>query len=145
MTVNASQPTQSKPSGIARFVPILQWAPKYQRIWLRPDLIAGLTVAALVVPKSLGYAGIAGVPIQHGLYAAAAGAILYAIFGTSRQISTGPSSALAAVAASAVVAAAVTGDETVALVASITLVTGFYLCCWPSSGWAGYRSFSPRR
>jgi SulP family sulfate permease len=72
MTANVSQPTQSQPGGIARFIPILQWAPKYQRIWLRPDLIAGLSVAALVVPKSLGYAGIAGVPIQHGLYAAAA-------------------------------------------------------------------------
>jgi hypothetical protein len=53
MTANVSQPTQSQPGGIARFIPILQWAPKYQRIWLRPDLIAGLTVAALVVPKSL--------------------------------------------------------------------------------------------
>jgi high affinity sulfate transporter 1 len=103
----------------------LGWAPAYERRWLRPDLIAGLTVAALVVPKSLGYAGIAGVPIQHGLYAAAAGAILYAIFGTSRQIATGPSSALAAVAAGALLAAGVSGGEdAVALGAAITLVTG---------------------
>ena len=67
-------------------------------------------VAALIVPKNLGYAGIAGIPLQNGLYAAAAGAILYAIFGTCRQISTGPSSGLAAVAASAVLAAGITGD-----------------------------------
>ena len=80
-------------------------------------------VAALVVPKSLGYAGIAGVPIQHGLYAAAAGAILYALFGTSRQSATGPSSALAAVAASAIVAAGISsGDDAVPLVAAITLM-----------------------
>ena len=91
----------SSPSGLARFLPILSWVPRYQRMWLRPDLIAGITVAALVVPKSLGYAGIAGVPIEYGLYAAAAGAILYAIFGLSGQIATGPSSALAAVAAGA--------------------------------------------
>ena len=137
MTVKASQPNQPKPSGIARFVPILQWAPQYDRSWLRPDLIAGLTVAALVVPKSLGYAGIAGVPIEHGLYAAAAGAILYAFFGTCKQIATGPSSALAAVAAGAVVAAAVAGDETVALVAAITLVTGllFLLLALFKMGW----------
>ena len=137
MTVQASQSSQPKPSGIARFIPILQWAPHYERSWLRLDLIAGLTVAALVVPKSLGYAGIAGVPIQHGLYAAAAGAILYAFFGTCKQIATGPSSALAAVAASAVVAAAVTGEETVALVASITLVTGllFLLLALFKMGW----------
>ena len=66
-------------------------------------------MAALIVPKNLGYAGIAGIPLQNGLYAAAAGAILYAVFGTSRQISTGPSSGLAAVAASAVVVAGITG------------------------------------
>ena len=46
---------------IKRFLPILEWAPHYQRAWLRGDLVAGLAVAALVVPKSLGYAGIAGV------------------------------------------------------------------------------------
>ena len=60
-------------------------------------------MSALVVPKALGYAGIAQVPVERGLYAAAAGALIYAVFGTSRQISTGPSSALAAIAASAVV------------------------------------------
>ena len=82
MTATTKQTKQTEPSGIARLIPMLQWLPQYDRSWLRPDLIAGLTVAALVVPKSLGYAGIAGVPIQHGLYAAAAGAILYAFFGT---------------------------------------------------------------
>ena len=109
---------------ITRFLPILEWAPRYQRAWLRGDLVAGLAVAALVVPKSLGYAGIAGVPIQHGLYAATAGAIIYALFGTARQVATGPSSALAAVAGSAVVLAGVSGDDAVALVAAITVVTG---------------------
>ena len=61
-------------------------------------MIAGIAVTALIVPKNLGYAGIAGIPLQNGLYAAAAGALLYALFCTSRQISTGPSSSLAAVA-----------------------------------------------
>ena len=86
-------------------MPILGWIRAYDRRWLRGDLIAGVTVAALIVPKNLGYAGIAGIPLQNGLYAAAAGAILYAVFGTCRQISMGPSSGLAAVAASAVLAA----------------------------------------
>jgi MFS superfamily sulfate permease-like transporter len=76
--------------------------PRYERDNFRYDVIAGVTVAALVVPKALGYAGIASVPLQSGLYAAAAAAIIYSIFGTSRQISTGPSSALAAVAGGAV-------------------------------------------
>jgi sulfate permease, SulP family len=126
------------PSGLARYVPIVQWASKYDRGWLRPDLIAGLTVAALVVPKSLGYAGIANVPIQYGLYAAAAGAVLYALFGTSRQSAVGPSSALAAVAASAIVTAGISSDDDkVALVAAITLLTGifFILLALFKMGW----------
>ena len=112
------------PTGLARFFPVLDWGRHYDRSWLRGDLVAGLAVAALVVPKSLGYAGIAGVPIQHGLYAAAAGTILYGLFGTAKQISTGPSSALAAVAGSAVVLASVSGDDAVELVAAISVVTG---------------------
>jgi len=130
---------QSGNSGIARFLPIVTWLPRYDRSWLRGDLIAGLTVAALVVPKSLGYAGIASVPIQHGLYAAAIGAIIYAILGTSKQIATGPSSALAAVAASAVVTAGVAAgsEDAVALVAAITFVTGilFLLLALFRMGW----------
>ena len=62
-----ARPDHEEASGVARLVPLLQWAPQYERKWLRPDLIAGLTVTALVVPKALGYAGIAGVPIQYGL------------------------------------------------------------------------------
>jgi high affinity sulfate transporter 1 len=128
-----------KPSGIARMLPIVSWAPQYQRSWLRPDVIAGVTVSALVVPKALGYASIAGVPIQHGLYAAAAGAILYAFFGTSRQIATGPSSALSAVAAGALVSAGISagGDDAVQLVAAITIGSGllFLLLAIFRMGW----------
>ena len=119
-------------------VPIVGQLRSYQRMWLRGDLIAGVTVAALIVPKNLGYAGIAGVPLQNGLYAAAAGAILYAIFGTSRQISMGPSSGLAAVAASAVLAASIVGEQDVAsFVAGITLASGilFLLLAVFRMGW----------
>ncbi len=110
---------------LARHVPILTWGRAYDRSWLRPDVIAGLTVAALVVPKNLGYAEIAGVPIENGLYAVAAGTILYALFGTSRQLSTGPSAALAAVAGSAVALAAVSDEvQATSLVAAIALAAG---------------------
>ena len=121
MTGSQSAPVRDR----WRLVPIVGWIRSYERSWLRGDLIAGVAVAALVVPKNLGYAGIAGVPLQNGLYAAAAGAILYALFGTSRQISTGPSSGLAAVAASAVAVAGITGTQDVAsFVAAITLASG---------------------
>ncbi|MFD4960436.1 SulP family inorganic anion transporter [Microbacterium sp. NPDC058389] len=119
-------------------IPIIGQLRSYQRAWLRPDVIAGVTVAALIVPKNLGYAGIAGVPLQNGLYAAAAGAVLYAIFGTSRQISMGPSSGLAAVAASAVLAASIVGEQDVAsFVAGITLASGilFLLLAVFRMGW----------
>ena len=119
-------------------MPIADWIGSYQREWLRRDLIAGVIVTALIVPKNLGYAGIAGIPLQNGLYAAAAGAVLYAIFGTCRQISMGPSSGLAAVAAAAVLAAGISGEQDVAtFVAGITLVSGllFVLLAVFRMGW----------
>jgi sulfate permease, SulP family len=123
--------------GIRGLVPILAWLPRYDRAWLRGDLAAGIAVTALIVPKNLGYAGIAGVPLQNGLYAAAAGAILYALFCTSRQISTGPSSSLAAVAGGAVLLTGVGGKEAAELVAAITLVAGvlFLLLAVFRMGW----------
>ena len=89
------------------------------------------------MPKNLGYAEIAGVPVQNGLYAAAAGAIIYALFCTSRQISTGPSSSLAAVAGGAVIVTALAGDQAAQLVAAITLLTGvlFLLLALLKLGW----------
>jgi len=125
-------------SSARRLVPALGWLPAYRRDDLRFDVIAGVSVAALVVPKALGYAGIAQVPLENGLYAAAAGALLYALVGTSRQISTGPSSALAAVAASAAVTSGVAaGDETAELVAAVTIAAGllFLLMAVFRMGW----------
>src|SRR5881397_3777948 len=120
-----------------RFIPALGWLRRYDRLWLRGDVAAGVAVTALVVPKNLGYAGIAQVPLQNGLYAAAAGAIIYALFCTSRQISTGPSSSLAAVAGGAVLGAGLHGDQAAQLVAAITLATGilFLLLAIFKLGW----------
>ena len=123
--------------GISRWLPIVTWLPRYDRAFLRGDVAAGIAVTALIVPKNLGYAGIAGVPLQNGLYAAAAGAILYALFGTSQQISTGPSSSLAAVAGGAVLLTGLGGKQAAELVAAITLVTGalFLLLAVFRLGW----------
>ncbi len=123
--------------GFGRWLPILTWLPGYDRGWLRGDVAAGVAVTALIVPKNLGYAGIAGVPLQNGLYAAAAGAIIYALFCTSRQISTGPSSSLAAVAGGAVLITGLGGEQAAGLVAAITLVTGvlFLLLAVLRMGW----------
>lgn len=123
---------------ITGLIPMLAWIRSYDRSWLRGDLIAGVTVAALIVPKNLGYAGIAGIPLQNGLYAAAAAAIIYGIFGTSRQISMGPSSGLAAVAASAVLVVGLSDEADIAsFVAGITLASGvlFLLLAVLKAGW----------
>ncbi len=122
---------------VARLIPAVGWLPRYDRRWLRGDVVAGIAVTALIVPKNLGYAGIAGIPLQNGLYAAAAGAIIYALFCTSRQISTGPSSSLAAVAGGAVIVTGLAGEEAAQLVAAITLVTGalFLLLALFRMGW----------
>ncbi len=122
---------------VKRFVPILEWLPRYDRTFMRGDVAAGIAVTALVVPKNLGYADIAGIPVENGLYAAAAGALIYALFCTSRQISTGPSSALAAVAGGAVLVTELAGEEAAQLVAAITLVTGvlYLLLALLKLGW----------
>ena len=126
-----------KQRGLARLCPAVEWLPRYERRQLRGDVIAGIAVTALVVPKNLGYAGIAGVPLQNGLYAAAAGAIIYALFCTSRHISTGPSSSLAAVAGGAVLATGLGEKSAAQLVAAITLATGvlFLLLAVFRMGW----------
>jgi sulfate permease, SulP family len=135
--VATSSEDRSAARGLTRLLPVVEWLPRYQRRWLRGDLAAGIAVTALIVPKNLGYAGIAGVPIENGLYAAAAGAIIYALFCTSRQISTGPSSSLAAVAGGAVLVSGLGGKDAAQLVAAITLVTGvlFLLLAVFRMGW----------
>jgi SulP family sulfate permease len=122
---------------LRRLVPAVAWLPRYDRHWLRGDMIAGIAVTALIVPKNLGYAGIAGIPLHNGLYAAAAGAIIYALFCTSRHISTGPSSSLAAVAGGAVIVTGVGGEEAAQLVAAIAIATGvlFLLLAVFRLGW----------
>jgi len=77
-------------SALQRLVPIASWGPRYQRRDLRSDLIAGMTISALLIPQGLAYALLAGLPPQVGLYASIAPVIAYAIFGTSRQLALGP-------------------------------------------------------
>ncbi len=86
----ATTTKKKEPGGLARYLPILNWLPKYDKSWLTGDLIAGLSVWALTVPTSMGYAAIAGVPVQYGLYAAAMGLIAFALFTGSRGGSPGP-------------------------------------------------------
>jgi sulfate permease, SulP family len=133
----AAAPPTTSSRGLTRFIPILDWSRRYDRRWLRGDVLAGIAVAAMIVPKDLGYASIAGVPVENGLYAAAAAAIIYGLFCTSRHISTGPSSSLAAVAGGAVLLTGVSGPDAAQLVAAIAVATGalFLLVALLKLGW----------
>src|SRR3712207_545089 len=87
---------------IDRVLPGLATARAYQRVWLRPDLIAGLTVFAILVPQGMAYGELAGVEPVAGLYTAFAAMVAYAAFGTSRQLMVGPESGLAILVAASV-------------------------------------------
>src|SRR5438128_6556387 len=82
-------------------LPIVRWLPQYQRSWLRSDMVAGLTLAAYAIPVSVAYASLAGLPPQAGLYCYLVGGIIYAAFGTSRQLAIGPTSAISILIGSA--------------------------------------------
>ena len=97
----------------------------YDRSWLRGDLIAGLTVWAVLIPESLAYASIAGVSPVVGLYAAPGALILYAALGSSRHLVCGPMSATAALSAATVADVIPVGDNRfAAFTAALALTTG---------------------
>jgi sulfate permease, SulP family len=101
------------------------WIGRYRRSWLRGDLLAGLTLWAVLVPESLAYATLAGVSPVVGLYAAPGALILYAAFGSSRHLVTAPTSATAAFSAAAVAEVATHGSaDFIALTTVLTLVAG---------------------
>src|SRR2546430_339628 len=110
---------------LTRYLPILSWLPSYQRSWLRFDLIAGATVWAVIVPEAVAYSQLAGVPPQAGLFAAPFLLLGYALFGSSRQLMVGATSASAVMLASTVAVLAGGGpDKDAAPVGGVTLTAG---------------------
>jgi len=113
---------------VSRYIPIATWLPRYDRSFLRSDVISGLTVWGVNVPSALAYAQLAGVPPQAGLYAAGASMLLYSIFATSRHVKVTASSTMAVMSA-AVVAPLALGDPTYywALTAMLAIIVGIIL------------------
>ena len=97
------------------------WLTSYRKEWLRPDVIAGLTTAAVVIPKAMAYATIAGLPVQVGLYTAFLPMVIYAVLGTSRVLSVSTTTTIAILAAAELGEIVPNGDPTSLLVASATL------------------------
>jgi high affinity sulfate transporter 1 len=105
------------------------WIASYRKEWLRPDVIAGLTTAAVVIPKAMAYATIAGLPVQVGLYTAFLPLVIYAVLGTSRVLSVSTSSTIAILAAAELGEVVPGGDPAALLRASamLTLLVGLVL------------------
>jgi len=104
---------------------IASWLPEYKRQHLRGDVIAGIALSGLLIPEAMGYAGIAGLPPESGLYATGIGLLVYALFGSSRQLAVSPTSSSAAILA-ATVAVLASGDRDiyVVLAASVAILAG---------------------
>ena len=123
MTAAIATKPSSRRGGLAAFFPILGWLPRYERGWLRSDVIAGLTVMALLVPEGMAYAELAGMPPQTIFYAAPAALLLYAIFGTSRQLVVVVSSVQAVMSYSIVSALAPPGTSEFIVLSSALAIT----------------------
>ena len=91
--MNDSHPASAPPGWLWAFRPA-RWLTEYRIAWLSGDAVAGVTLAAYAIPVSLAYAGLAGLPPQVGLYGYLLGGLGYALFGSSRQLAIGPTSAI---------------------------------------------------
>jgi len=87
---------------LKKIFPILTWLPNYTTSLFKKDLIAGITLSAYAIPVSLAYASLAGLPPQYGIYGYLIGGLFYAIFGTSKQMAVGPTSAISILVGTAI-------------------------------------------
>jgi high affinity sulfate transporter 1 len=111
---------------LTRYVPGLRAARTYQRGWLRSDLVAGLVLAAILVPQGMAYAELAGLPAVTGLYTTIACLVGYAVFGPSRVLVLGPDSSVSPLIFAAITPLLVTGDpgSAIALAGMLALLVG---------------------
>ncbi len=111
-------------------LPILDWVVGYRKEWVRLDVVAGLTAAAVVIPKALAYATIAGLPVQVGLYTALFPLVIYALFGTSRVLSVSTTTTIAILVAANLAQVAQDGADVAVLqtaTATLALLVGAIL------------------
>ena len=112
--------------------PPAQWLPAYRAAWLRSDAIAGVTLAAYGIPVSLAYASLAGLPPQYGIYGYMAGGLFYALFGSSRQLAIGPTSAISMLVGATVAGMAAGDPGRWADIAALTalVIAGMCALAW---------------
>ncbi|HEV3142497.1 MAG TPA: SulP family inorganic anion transporter [Gemmataceae bacterium] len=114
--------------GLRALVPCVQWLSGYQTRWLKSDIIAGVTLAAYAIPVSMAYASLAGLPPHYGIYCYLLGGLTYAIFGTSRQLAIGPTSAIAMLVGTTVAGMAEGDSSRWAAIAALSALVVAALC-----------------
>ena len=116
-------PLQTPPIGsrIKSFIPILQWMPAYSVNFLKWDVVAGITLASFVLPESMAYATLAGVPAYYGIYCCLVGGLFFALFTSSKHVAIGPTSAISLMIGSTV--AAMAAGDTHKWLSIVSLVT----------------------
>jgi SulP family sulfate permease len=120
--------TRTVPRLLRRYLPILTWGAEYSRRTLANDLIVAAIVTVMLIPQSLAYALLAGLPVQVGLFASMAPLVLYAVFGTSRTLAVGPVAVVSLMTAAAVAPLAAQGSpEYLGAAIALALVSGLLL------------------
>jgi len=118
----------TSPIGAATYLPYLDWGRRYDRGTLVSDLVAAVIVTLMLIPQSLAYAQLAGLPAQAGLYASIAPLLLYAVFGTSRVLAVGPVAVVSLMTASTLGALAEAGTaHYAALALTLAFLSGSML------------------
>lgn len=110
---------------IKKIIPILEWLPNYNKSLFKGDLVAGITVGIILIPQGIAYALIAGLPPIYGLYCALMPQVMYAIFGSSRQVAIGPVAMDSLIVATGVSTLALAGSESyIAIAILLALMVG---------------------
>ena len=124
---------------LSGWVPGVEQFRRYQRGWLRGDVVAGLTVTAYLVPQVMAYSTLAGLPAVTGLWAAIVALTVYVLFGSSRQLSVGPESTTALMTA-AVLAPMAAGDSVRygMLAATLAVLVGAICLSVRLRGWGSW-------
>lgn len=114
---------------ISRYIPIVGWLSSYQGQWLKFDGVAGITTAAVIIPKAMAYAAIAGLPVEIGLYTAFIPMVIYAILGTSRPLSFSTTSTIAILTAAqlALLAPGKSSGDLIVAAATLAVMVGAFL------------------
>ena len=110
-------------------VPLFRWSPVYRKEWLRSDVVAGLSTSAVVIPKAMAYAAIAGLPLVVGLYSSLIPLVVYAVLGTSRVLSVTTTSTIAILVAGTIAQVAHGADVAtqMSIAATLSLLVGGFL------------------